>query len=243
MMPLKDRIAVVTGAARGIGLAVARLLAADGARVAALDVDGAVLDEALPQATWRIALDVTDPAAVARLPAVLDGPAAIVVHCAGITADAMVHKMTPEQYRRVLDVNLAGSHRVSAALIPGMRAARFGRIVYIGSRAWLGNVGQANYAASKGGLVGLARAQALSLGRDGIRVNVVAPGLIETRLTDAIPDRIRDRLVAAIPLGRIGQPADIAHVVRFLVDPASDFITGQTLLVCGGRSVGAPIVG
>lgn len=239
MKPLEGRIAVVTGAARGIGLAVTRRLIADGALVAAVDLDGSVLDESLPEAAWRIVLDVTDPMAIARLPAVLGDSASMLVNCAGILDNALVHEMTPDQYRRVLEVNLAGSHRVTSALIPGMKRARFGRIVHIGSRSWLGNLRQANYAASKGGVVGMTRAQALALGPHGITVNAVAPGFIQTRLTDEISASDRERLTTSLPIKRMGTPADVAEAVRYLLDPAAEYVTGQTLIVCGGRSVGA----
>jgi 3-oxoacyl-[acyl-carrier protein] reductase len=240
---LEGRIAVVTGAARGIGRAVALRLHADGATVAAVDIDPAALDEGVPEVALRIALDVTNADEVAALPHRLGGPAAILVNCAGITGDALVHKMSRELYRKVLNINLAGTHMVTEALVPGMKSARFGRIVHFSSRAYLGNVGQANYAASKGAVVAMAKAQALRWGPWGITTNVIAPGLIRTRLTDAIPPDIRQKFIAAIPVGRIGEPEDIAGAVRYLVDPASDFVNGQTLLVCGGRSVGGPIRG
>jgi len=234
-------LAVVTGAARGLGLAIAKRLIAANVEVAAVDMDGEVLRAALPDASYHLTVDVTDAKAVANRLGALPSPVTKVALCAGITDDAMVYKMTATQYRRVLDINLVGSLNVSEALLPQMVSAGQGRILYISSRAYLGNVGQANYAASKGGIVGIAKAQALHYGPAGISVNAIAPGLIRTRLTDAIPTEIRDGFIRAIPLGRIGEPDDVALAAMFLLGDDAGFISGQTLLVCGGRSVGAPL--
>lgn len=241
MTGVQNKIAVVTGAARGLGQAIARRLAADGARVIGIDMDLDVLKAELPEAELHVSLDVTDAAAVAALPEHLPGDAAILVNCAGITGDAMIYKMTRELYRKVLNINLVGTHQVTEALVAGMKRQRYGRIVHFSSRAYLGNVGQANYAASKGAVVGMAKAQALRYGPFGITVNAIAPGLIRTRLTDAIPPDIRQGFINAIPIGRIGEPDDIAAATRFLCGTEAEFVNGQTLLVCGGRSVGAPL--
>lgn len=241
MSGVAGRIAVVTGAARGLGNAIAKRLVADGARVVGIDMDLVTLNEGLPEAELRLNLDVTDAAAVAKLPDALPAPATILVNCAGITGDAMVHKMSRELYRKVLNINVLGTHQVTEVLIPGMKAQRYGRIVHFSSRAYLGNVGQANYAASKGAIVGMTKAQALRYGPFGITVNAIAPGLIRTRLTDAIPPDIRQGFINAIPIGRIGEPEDIAATTRFLCSQEAEFVNGQTLLVCGGRSVGAPL--
>lgn len=244
MGSIEGQLAIVTGAGRGIGLSVARLLAADGARVIGIDRDPEPLEEAHSLIPTFIpkTLDVTSRPSVVEFLRFLEGtsPPQILVHCAGITQDALVHKMTREQYLAVLKVNLVGSHLFSEAILKRMQENRYGRVVHFSSRAYLGNIGQANYAASKGGVVGLTRAQALKYSRFGITVNAVAPGFVKTRLTAAIPEEVKTKLIAAIPVGFAGEPEDIAHLVRALVDPDARFITGQTLLICGGRSLNDP---
>lgn len=244
MKPLNGQLAIVTGAARGIGLAVARVLITEGAQLIGVDRDPEPLAAAERTLTGFIPypLDITDPG---KYPAFLEflkrfPPPAILVHCAGITQDALVQKMTLEQYRTVLRINLVGAHRFSETILALMKEQRYGRVVHFSSRAYLGNVGQANYALTKGGIVGLTRAQALRYSAYGITVNAVAPGFVKTRLTEAIPEEVKVRLIQAIPVGFAGEPEDIAHIVRALVDPDARFLTGQTILVCGGRSLNPP---
>jgi 3-oxoacyl-[acyl-carrier protein] reductase len=161
-------------------------------------------------------------------------------HFAGITKDALAHKMTLQQWDDVVRVNLTGTFIVAQAVAREMEDG--GSIVLTSSRSWLGNVGQANYSASKGGVVSLTRTLALELGKRRIRVNALAPGFIETPMTDVVPDKVREKAVSAIPLGRVGQPDEIAAVALFFASDESSYVSGQTLLIDGGRSVGVGLV-
>ncbi|GAA5337659.1 SDR family oxidoreductase [Thermus antranikianii] len=242
-MRLKDKVVLITGAAHGIGRATLELFAREGARLVACDLEEEPLREAAA-ATGALALpmDVADPLSVERgfreaLQAMgrLDG----VVHYAGITRDNFHWKMPLEDWEAVLRVNLTGSFLVARAASEAMRERNPGSIVLTSSRVYLGNLGQANYAASKAGVVGLTRTLALELGRYGIRVNALAPGFIETRMTAKVPEKVREKAIAATPLGRVGQPIEVAYAALFLVSDESSFITGQVLFVDGGRTVGA----
>ncbi|MDX1467722.1 MAG: SDR family oxidoreductase [Acidimicrobiia bacterium] len=226
---------VVTGAARGIGRAISSRLAANPSlTVIGVDIspDLASVDDIVPVQTDLTNDDGVD--AVTRTVEESGSPLLGIVNNAGITRDARLVNMTDEDFAAVLDVNLGASYRLSDALAPLMTEG--GSIVNIASRAYLGNFGQFNYSMSKGGLVGLTRAMALSLA-PGIRVNAVAPGLIGTEMAMAIPEDVLDKMVAAIPLGRMGSPDEIANVVWFLLTPLSSYVTGHVLVVGGGRSL------
>ena len=232
---LEGRVAIVTGAASGLGRATARRFADEGARVAALDLR----EPETPPQGLALACDVADAASVERAVAQTKerfGRIDVLAHYAGITKDALAHKMTPEQWNDVIRVNLTGTFVVAQAVLREMEDG--GSIVLTSSRSYLGNVGQSNYAASKGGVVSLTRTLALELGKRRIRVNALAPGFIETPMTDAVPDRVREKAVASIPLGRVGQPEEIAAVALFLASDEASYVTGQTLLIDGGRTVG-----
>ncbi|GAB5601892.1 SDR family oxidoreductase [Thermus sp. FJN-A] len=242
-MRLKDKVVLITGAAHGIGRATLELFSREGARLVACDVEEGPLKEAA-EATGAlpVGMDVADAASVeagfARALAAfgrLDG----VVHYAGITRDHFHWKMPLEDWELVLKVNLTGSFLVARAASEAMREKNPGSIVLTASRVYLGNLGQANYAASKAGVVGLTRTLALELGRWGIRVNALAPGFIETRMTAKVPEKVREKAIAATPLGRAGKPLEVAYAALFLVSDESSFITGQVLFVDGGRTVGA----
>ncbi len=242
---LAGKVALVTGAARGIGAATARLLAAEGACVAVLDrpEDGAAVSQLAREiAGGAVVLDIADPSAPDTLAEALTksfGGVDIVVHNAGITRDKTLARMSPEQWASVLAVNLTAVLRTTEALVGGpLRDG--GRIVALSSIAGLaGNVGQTNYAASKAGVAGFVRALAPRLASRGVTVNAVAPGFIETRLTAAIPFAIREAGRRMSSLGQGGLPEDVGEVVSFLATPAAVGLTGQVLRVCGGSLVGA----
>jgi NAD(P)-dependent dehydrogenase (short-subunit alcohol dehydrogenase family) len=236
---LHGETAWVTGGASGIGAALVETLAAAGARVVALDrasVAAAPSDQVLP-----LALDVRDTAAVNRMAAMLvdrDLSPDILVNAAGVTRDGVVWKLTDEAWREVVDVNLLGTMRLVRAAAPRMRARRRGVIVNIASINGLrGKFGQSNYAASKGGVIAFTRAIAVELAREGIRVNAVAPGFIDTPMTRTLPAEIVERARREAVLGRIGTPQDVANAVLFLVSPLAAHVTGQVLVVDGGQTV------
>lgn len=245
-----QRKALVTGAARGIGLEIARQLGRDHDLVL-LDIDEQALREAqdslkgVKGSLTLVRADISREEECQRAwqEACAEGPPLVLVNNAGITRDAMVHKMEEAAFRQVIAINLLASIYLTELAVDAMTGAGFGRVVYLSSRAYLGNVGQANYASSKGGVVGYARSMALRHGPAGITFNCVAPGLIRTRLTDAIPDQIRQKFIDAIPVARIGQPEDIAGEVAWLCSEQAGFITGQVRHVCGGRSYAGPIKG
>lgn len=227
---------VVTGAAGGIGRAIVEALAADAnLTIVAVDLSPALAEQ--EQEVVPVQVDLTtDEGVDAVRRAVTDAGAPLIglVNNAGITRDSRLVNMTEDDFRKVVDVNLGAAFRLTTALAPLMSDG--GSIVNIASRAYLGNFGQFNYTMSKGGLVGMTRALSLSLA-PGIRVNAVAPGLIGTEMALAIPEDVLDRMVAAIPLGRMGSPQDVANVVWFLLGPLSAYMTGEVVVVGGGRSL------
>ena len=226
---------VVTGAARGIGRSIAEKLAANPSfEVIGVDLapELAMSDEITP-----VQVDLTTKDGIAAVIEQVDAagvPLMGVVNNAGITRDARLVNMTDDDFSAVLDVNLGAAFSLSTALAD--RITKGGSIVNIASRAYLGNFGQFNYSMSKGGVVGLTRAMALSLAPD-VRVNAIAPGLIGTEMAMAIPDEVLEKMVAAIPLDRMGSPDEIANVVWFLLTPLSSYITGHVVVVGGGRSL------
>jgi 3-oxoacyl-[acyl-carrier protein] reductase len=240
----------VTGAARGIGAATARRLAEDGFAVAVLDLDegsatGTV--EAIEAAGSRaiaVGADVSDAdavtSAVSRVAAEL-GPPTVLVNNAGITRDNLLFKMSEADWDTVMGVHLRGAFLMSRATQEHMTAAGWGRIVNLSSTSALGNRGQANYAAAKAGLQGFTKTLAIELGRFGVTVNAIAPGFIQTEMTRATAERVgvpfEDFIEFAkkdIPVGRVGQPEDIAHLVSFFVSEGAGFVSGQVVYAAGG---------
>jgi 3-oxoacyl-[acyl-carrier protein] reductase len=238
------KIALVTGAARGIGQAIATGLAAEGADVALADVqadwlaDTAAAVEAKGRRAARIAVDVRDAAAVqAAVDGVVKtlGSLDILVNNAGITRDTLLLRMSEADWDEVIAVNLRGTFLFTKAAAKYMLKKRAGAIVNIASIIGLiGNAGQANYAASKAGVIALTKSAAKELAPRGIRVNAVAPGFIQTRMTDALSEDVRQKMLANIPLGRLGSPEDVARVVLFLAGDHAAYVTGEVVNISGG---------
>jgi 3-oxoacyl-[acyl-carrier protein] reductase len=233
---LEGRTALVTGGSRGIGRAIAAELANAGAQVVVGYRSGA--EEAKGVASEvggkAIQADVSDPDEAKRL---VDeaGEVDVLVNNAGVTRDGLLVRMPDEDWRNVLDTNLGGTFNTCRAASRGMMKRRSGAIVNISSVVGVhGNPGQTNYAASKAGIIGFTKALARELGSRGVRANVVAPGYISTRLTNELPEELRQTMLANTPLGRFGEPQDIAGAVRFLCSDAATFVTGEVLLVDGG---------
>src|SRR3954451_7107685 len=236
MFDLTGRSALVTGASGGIGAAIARALHAQGAKVALSGTRREALEALAAELGDRAAVcppDLRDPAAADALIAAAEaatGPLHILVNNAGMTRDGLAMRMKDEDWQTVLDVALAAPFRLARAALRGMLRRRAGRIIGIGSVVGAtGNPGQANYAAAKAGLVGMSKALAQEVGSRGITVNVIAPGFVETAMTDALPAEQKTKLTGAIPLGRMGQPADIAAAVLYLASDEANWVTGATL--------------
>jgi len=244
MKRFEGRVSVVTGASQGIGEVIARDLAAEGAAVVLVDVQADKLEAvaaSIAGAGGRAearAVDVGDAAAVeAAVAAVVAAHGRIdhLVNNAGITRDGLLMRMKEADWDAVLRVNLKGAFNFSKSVLRTMIAARYGRIVNIASIAGLmGNAGQANYAASKAGLIALAKSLAREVGSRGITVNAVAPGFIATAMTDALPEEVRKSYLEAIPLKKFGLPKDVASAVEFLLSEEAAYITGQVVGVNGG---------
>ena len=233
------RSVLVTGGNRGIGLAIAKAFAAQGDLVAVTHRSGA---DDLPDELLPVRCDVTQPDQVdAAFTTIEDkhGPVQVLVSNAGITADTLLLRMSEDQFSRVIDANLTGAYRVAKRASRGMLKARFGRMVFVSSVvAMTGLPGQVNYAASKAGLIGLARSVARDLGSRGITANVVLPGYVDTDMTRALPEGRREQIVQQIPLGRYAEPEEIASAVMWLGSDAASYVTGAVLAVDGGVAMG-----
>ena len=246
MIDLRGKVAIVTGAGRGIGEAIVYKMVAAGAKMVAVDIN----EESVKQVALKvdgsdsnvlgIACDISKMDTVRNM---VDqvvakfGTVDILVNNAGITRDSMFHKMSPEQWQQVIDINLTGVFYVTSAIVPHMRANNYGKIVNISSVSAYGNIGQANYAASKAGVIGLTKSLAKELGRYNINVNVIEPGLIETDMISSVPEQLKSEWIKAMPLGRLGTSDDVANAVCFFASDISSFITGTELPVCGGSLI------
>lgn len=243
-MEFEGKIAVVTGAARGIGRAIAEDLARRGADLALCDLQADWLNEtaeavkALGRRVLTLSVDVGDSQAVdAAVGEVLDtfGQIDILVNNAGITKDTLLVRMSDEDWDQVLRVNLRGTFCFTRAVAKPMMKQRKGAIVNIASIIGLiGNAGQCNYAASKAGVIALTKSTAKELAGRGVRVNAVAPGFIASKMTEALPEKVRQQMLANIPAQRLGQPEDVAGTVAFLAGESAAYVTGQVLNVSGG---------
>lgn len=242
------RTALVTGACKGIGKAIAERLVEEGFFVLLLDVNQ---DQALSLEMEFGAnnakfyqCDISDEESVVQLFEIINQTYQsldVVVNNAGIIKDNLIWKMSAADFDAVINVNLRGTWLMCREAAKLMREQKSGRIINISSRAWLGNPGQSNYAASKAGVISLTRVLALELGRYNVLVNAISPGLIDTPLSQALPDEVREKLIMAQPTKTMGKPEDVANAVAFLADEKLGFITGQTLYVDGGKSIGAGI--
>jgi 3-oxoacyl-[acyl-carrier protein] reductase len=244
MFDLTGRTALVTGASGGIGRAIAEALHAQGATVALSGTRRSALEEvaaALNERTHVLPCDLADPTGVDALPGqaeVAMGQVDILVNNAGVTRDNLALRLKDEDWDTVLDVNLKAAFKLSRAVLRGMMKRRFGRIVGITSVVGVtGNPGQANYAASKAGMIGMSKSLAQEVASRNITVNTVAPGFIETAMTETIAGPARDALLARIPAGRMGSGADVAAAVVYLASDEAGYVTGQTLHVNGGMAM------
>ncbi len=231
------RTVLVTGGNRGIGLAIAQAFSAQGDRVAVTYRSGPA-----PAELFGVKCDVTDPSTVDEAFTTIEaelGPVEVLVANAGITDDTLLMRMSEDQFTRVLDTNLAGAFRVAKRAVPKMVRARFGRLIFVSSVVGLlGSAGQANYAASKAGLVGFARSLTREIGSRSITSNVIAPGFVETDMTAALPEARQKEILSSIPLRRYAQPAEVAGVATWLASDAAAYISGAVLPVDGGLGMG-----
>lgn len=243
MKRLAERIVLITGAARGIGLAIARRCLEDGARIVMVDLKQEDLETAkdsLADTKGDITIKACDVANEEQVKKLADevktelGGLDALVNNAGITRDNLFMRMSMEQWQSVINVNLTGTFLMARHCVNLIRKSTSGRIVNLSSVAANGNPGQANYAASKAGVIGLTKTLALELARYNITVNAIAPGFIETDMTRAIPDKAREEWLSKIPAGRAGQPSDVADAVVFLLSDAAAYVTGMVLGVDGG---------
>ena len=241
MFDLHNRVALVTGASGGIGTAIAQALHRAGAAVALSGTRETILRQLADRLEERAHVAVADLAGGGDAVALVKetetalGPIDVLVNNAGITRDGLAMRMKDDDWQAVLDVNLTAAFRLTRTVLRGMMRRRSGRIINISSvSGLLGNPGQANYAASKAGLIGMSKALALEVATRGITVNCLAPGFIETAMTDALPEAVRDDALARVPMGRFGSPQDIGAAAVYLASDEAGYLTGQTLTVAGG---------
>jgi 3-oxoacyl-[acyl-carrier protein] reductase len=243
MIDLSGKVAMVTGGSRGIGLAIAASLYEHGADVAILDIDKAGAESAAKGLSGKgktvgLAADVSSAEQIESAVKIAEqelGPLDLLVNNAGLTRDGLLIRMSEADWDLVLDVNLKGPFLMTKLVARGMMKRRSGRIINVASVVGIiGNAGQANYAASKAGLIGLTKALAKEFSSRGVKLNAVAPGFIDTEMTRALPESAREALQKQIPLQRLGSPEDVAGAVLFLASDLADYITGQVLVVDGG---------
>lgn len=243
MIDLSGKSAVVTGSARGLGRGIAEKLASLGAQVVVSDVnaEGAEVTAAeirdkgyLADAYVANVADRVQAQGLIQFAVDKYGKLDILVNNAGINRDSMLHKMTQDQWDSVIGVNLTGTFNCLQPAAQHMRERQYGRIINISSASWMGNVGQANYAAAKAGVVGLSKTTARELAKFNITCNAICPGFIETDMTRSVPPKVWDLMVSKIPMGRAGQPEDVANCIAFLASDQAAYITSEVISVGGG---------
>jgi 3-oxoacyl-[acyl-carrier protein] reductase/2-hydroxycyclohexanecarboxyl-CoA dehydrogenase len=243
-MRLQGKTSIVTGASRGLGKGIAVKLAQEGSNVIIADVleneAKATAEEITAMGAGKAVAVVANIASQESVTALFDktiaefGKLDIVVNNAGINRDAMLHKMTVEQWNQVIAVNLTGTFYMVQAAAKLMREQKSGRIINISSASWLGNIGQANYAASKAGVVGITKTAARELAIKNVTCNAICPGFIETDMTRGVPEKVWDIMISKIPMGRAGQPSDVANLIAFLASDEASYITAEVINVGGG---------
>jgi len=244
---LKDKVAIITGSARGIGQATAWKFAAEGAKVVVCDLERKGVDEVVSQIiagggqAIGFTVNVTDKASIAAMVkgvTAKHGRIDVLVNNAGIVDDAMFRKMSDEQFERVIDINLKGTYNCARAVVDIMIAQNAGVILNASSVVGLyGNFGQTNYAASKFGVIGMAKTWARELGRKGIRANAVCPGFVETTILKSIPQKVMQAMIDRVPLGRLAKPEEIANTYAFLASDEASYINGAVIEVSGGATI------
>lgn len=245
MQRYADRVVMITGGAHGLGRAMAERFLAEGASIAVADLDEPAMKQlADVYGTGRVAISVVDVADACRVAQWVDdivaafGQIDVLVNNAGVLQDSRLEEMTDEQWRTVIDVHLSGMFHCSRAAFPHMKQQQYGRILSVSSICSRGNFGQANYAAAKAGIVGMARTIALEGARHGVTSNAIAPGVIGTPMLRSLSDTAAQRLTRRIPVGRVGHPDDIAEAAAYLCSAAASYVTGAVLDVDGGMSAG-----
>ncbi|MEQ4674733.1 3-oxoacyl-ACP reductase FabG [Providencia vermicola] len=242
-MLVKDKVAIVTGSARGIGFAIAQVLAEEGAKVVISDLamsSGEESAKQLQQQGFEAVFISCDIAKREQVNALFSqakehfGGIDVIVNNAGINRDGMLHKLSDDDWDKVIDINLKGTFNCMQEAAKLMREQGSGRIVNISSASWLGNVGQANYAASKAGVIGLTKTACRELARKGVTVNAICPGFIDTDMTRGVPEKVWDIMISKIPAGFAGDPRDVGQCVAFLASDKARYINGEVINVGGG---------
>lgn len=243
MKRLKEKVAIVTGAAQGLGKGIAEKLSSEGAEVVIVDLDEKNCEKAVEDivkndgnASYYVA-NISKPEEVSDLFNYINsnyGGIDILVNNAGVNRDSTLLKMTKEQWHQVIDINLSGTFYCTQEAAKLMKEKEKGKIISISSASWLGNYGQANYAASKAGVVGLMKTASKELAKHNISCNAICPGFIDTDMTRGVPEKVWDKMVSKIPMGRAGSPADVGNMISFLASDEADYITGEVINVGGG---------
>lgn len=243
---LQKKVAVVTGAAQGLGKEIANTFASLGAAVVISDINEEALQETkieFMEKGYDVSVYVCNVGNPHEAKALIQytieayGAVHILVNNAGITRDGMLHKMEHSAWEQVLNVNLTGVFNCIQPALLHMREQKYGRIINISSVSWQGNIGQANYAGAKAGVIGLTKTAAKEAGAFGITCNAICPGFMDTSMTKTIPDKVKEKMIGAIPTGRIGTPQDVAHAAAFLASDFASYITGEVINVSGGLQV------